>query len=57
MEPVDYARFAQRCYTDTPTVGYPDSASRMRVYGDVHCFRGTDNILAWLHDAECTPVN
>lgn len=57
MKPVDYARLAQRCYTDAPTVGDVDSASRMHVYGDVHCFRGSDNVLAWLHDANCTPVN
>lgn len=57
MNPVDYARLAQRCYTDTPTVGDVDSASRMHVYGDVHCFRGSDDILAWLHDASCLPVN
>lgn len=57
MNPIDYARLAQRCYADTPTVGYPDSASRMRVYGNVHCFRGSDDILAWLHDVDCAPVN
>jgi len=57
MNPVDYARLAQRCYTDSPTVGEPDSASRMHVYGDVHCFRGSDNVMAFLHDADFRPVN
>lgn len=50
MNPVDYALLAKRAYTDAPTVGQPDSASRMHVYGDVHCFRGSDDIAAWLHD-------
>lgn len=57
MGPVDYARLAQRCYTDPPTIGDADSASRLHVYGDVHCFRGTDDIMSWLHDANCAPVN
>ena len=57
MNPVDYARLAQRCYSDSPTVGEPDSASRMHVYGGVHCFRGSDNVMAFLHDADCRPVN
>lgn len=57
MNPVDYARLAQRCYTDAPTIGDPDSASRMHVYGDVHCFRGSDDVLAFLHDADCRPLN
>lgn len=57
MDPVDYARLAQRCYHDAPTIGDADSASRMHVYGDVHCFRGSDDVMAFLHDAECAPVN
>lgn len=53
MNPVDYALLAQRAYTDAPTLGQPDSASRMHVYGDVHCFRGSDDIASWLHDFDC----
>jgi hypothetical protein len=56
VNPVDYARLAQASYHDAPTIGDPDSASRMHVYGDVHCFRGSDDILAWLHDADCRPL-
>lgn len=56
MNPVDYARLAQRSYTDVPTIGDPDSASRMHVYDGVHVFRGSDDILAWLHDADCRPL-
>lgn len=55
--PVDYARLAQRAYTDVPTVGDVNSASRMHVYDGVHVFRGSDDILAWLHDADCRPLN
>lgn len=57
MQPVDYALLAQRAYTDTPTVGQADSASRMHVYGDVHCFRGTDDALSVLDDADCVPTH
>src|SRR6185312_10303594 len=39
--------------TDEPTIGNPSSASRMHVYGDVHCFRGSDDLLSFLHDADC----
>lgn len=56
MEAVDYARLSQRAYTDVPTVGDVNSASRMHVYGDVHCFRGSDDVLAFLHDADCRPL-
>lgn len=56
MMPVDYARLAQASYHDAPTIGDPDSASRMHVYGGVHCFRGSDDILAWRHDADCRPL-
>ena len=52
VNPVDYAILAQRAYSDAPTVGKVDSASRMRVYGDVHAWRGSDDIEAWLHDLE-----
>jgi len=57
MQPVDYARLSQRAYTDIPTIGEVTSASRMHVYDGVHCFRGSDDILAWLHDADCRPLN
>ena len=56
MNPVDYARLAAQSYHDAPTVGEVDSASRMHVYGDVHCFRGSDDVLAFLHDADCRPL-
>lgn len=57
MNPVDYALLAKRAYTDAPTVGKPDSASRMHVYstlhGDVHVFRGSDDIDSFIADADC----
>jgi triacylglycerol lipase len=56
VTPLDYARLSARAYTDTPTIGQPDSASRMCVYDDVHAFRGSDDILSWLTDADCVPV-
>ena len=57
MNPVDYALLAQRAYTDAPTVGQADSASRMHVYGDVHCFRGTDDFDSLLHDLDVVLVD
>lgn len=57
MKPVDYARLAQRCYSDSPTIGEANSASRMHVYGSVHCFRGSDDVLAFLHDVDCRTLN
>src|SRR5690242_11583546 len=56
MMPVDYARLAARCYHDAPTVGDPDSASRMHVYDGVHCFRGSDDVMAFMRDADCRPL-
>ncbi|MGH8158380.1 MAG: lipase family protein [Rhodanobacter sp.] len=50
MNPVDYALLAQRAYTDAPTIGAVNSASRMRVYGDVHVFRGSDDVASWVSD-------
>lgn len=50
MNPVDYALLAKRAYSDAPTVGLADSASRMHVYGDVHVFRGSDDLDSWVHD-------
>ena len=46
------AILAQRVYSDAPTIGDANSASRMHVYGDVHAFRGTDNLAALLADAD-----
>lgn len=57
MNPVDYARFAERSYSDAPTVGQADSASRMHVYGDVHVFRGTDDVASWVHDFDVALVD
>jgi triacylglycerol lipase len=56
MNPVDYAILARRAYTDSPTVGKADSASRMHVYGDVHVFRGSDDVDSWLHDFDIALV-
>jgi len=56
VSPIDYALLAQRAYTDAPTIGKPDSASRMHVYGDVHVFRGTDDFSAWLADLNCDVI-
>lgn len=56
MKPLDYAKLCQRCYTDPPTIGAPGSASRMRVYGGVHCFRGSDDVESWLHDFDISTV-
>lgn len=52
MTPVDAALLAQRAYIDAPTVGDAASASRMRVYGNVHAFRGTDDVHALLADID-----
>ena len=58
MMPVDYARLAQRAYTDVPTIGDVNSASRMHVYGesDFHCFVGSNNIMSFIYDANCRPL-
>jgi len=56
VNPVDYALLAKCAYTDAPTVGKADSASRMHVYGDVHVFRGTDDFAAWLADLNCDVI-
>ena len=57
MNLIDYALLSKRAYADAPTIGEANSASRMHVYGDVHVFRGSDDIMAWLSDADCAPVN
>lgn len=56
MKPVDYALLAKRSYTDAPTVGRADSASRMHVYGDVHVFRGSDDLASFIADADCDTI-
>jgi triacylglycerol lipase len=52
--PLDYAILARRAYTDSPTIGRVDGASRMHIYGapsgDVHVFRGSDDLESWAHD-------
>jgi hypothetical protein len=57
MNPIDYALLTQRSYTDAPTIGRADSASRMHVYGDVHVFRGTDDFHAGIADLHCDAVD
>lgn len=57
MNPVDYAILAKRTYTDAPTIGVADSASRMHVYDDVHVFRGSDDADSWLHDCDVATVS
>jgi hypothetical protein len=57
VNPLDYALLAKRAYTDAPTVGKADSASRMCVYGDVHAFRGTDDLSSVIADADCALVH
>ena len=56
MKPVDYAILAERSYHDAPTAGKADSASRMHVYGDVHVFRGSDDLASFLADADCDTI-
>jgi len=58
--PVDYAKLAERAYSDAPTIGNPSSASRMHVYQmvtatgteTVHVFRGTDDLRSLLADGD-----
>lgn len=57
MNPVDYALLAKRAYTDAPTVGRADSASRMHVYDGVHVFRGSDDAKSWLADIDVATVD
>jgi len=60
VQPVDYARLAQRAYADAPTVGQSVSASRMHAYAIpdttdvVHVFRGTDDFQSLLADGDIT---
>lgn len=57
MNPVDYALLSKQAYLDAPTIGDPASASRMHVYGNVHVFRGSDDIDSWLHDLDIELVD
>ncbi|OOG61435.1 hypothetical protein B0E46_15775 [Rhodanobacter sp. B04] len=57
MKPVDFALLSARAYTDAPTIGQPDSASRMHLYGNVHVFRGSDDIDSWLHNFDIELVD
>ena len=57
MKPVDYALLAKRSYADAPTVGRADSASRLHVYGDIHVFRGSDDISSWRADLDVSTVD
>jgi hypothetical protein len=57
MQPVDFARLAQRAYTDAPTVGLAGSASRMHVYDGVHVFRGTDNFGSLVADGDISVID
>lgn len=57
MTPYDFALLAKRAYTDAPTVGAADSASRMHVYDDVHVFRGSDDTASWMADFNVATVD
>ena len=61
MRALDFARLAQAVYSDPPTIGDPDSASRMHVYevqGEiVHVFRGTDDFASIAADADIATVD
>jgi predicted lipase len=62
MKPVDFAMLAKRAYSDTPTIGLVNSASRMHGYfvagvGNVHVFRGSDDIASWMADFDVATVD
>lgn len=57
MSPVEFALLSKRAYTDAPTIGEASGASRMHAYGDVHAFRGTDDLTSMLADANFCTVN
>lgn len=57
MNPVDFAILAKRAYTDAPTIGQADSASRMHVYGLAHVFRGSDDAASWRHDFSIATID
>ena len=54
MTPADYATLAKRAYSDAPTIGLVNSASRMHVYSGVHVFRGTDDAMSAFADIDIT---
>lgn len=54
MNALAYAKLAELVYTDAPTIGAVDSASRMHIYGGVHVYRGTDDIMSALTDIDIT---
>ena len=60
LTPHAAALLAGQSYSDLPTIGDPDSASRMHVYatdaGPVHVFRGTDDVMAAIADADCRTI-
>lgn len=57
MHPRDFALLAKRAYTDAPTVGKVDSASRMHVYDGVHVFRGSDDVSSWMADFDAATTD
>jgi hypothetical protein len=57
VTPLDYARLAQRAYTDAPTIGRPDSASRMHNYDGVHVFRGSDDVASWVSNFHVATID
>jgi len=57
VTPLDAAILARSAYLDAPTVGDAASASRMRVYGNVHAFRGTDDLHSLLADVNFGTTN
>jgi hypothetical protein len=57
MTPYDYAILCKRAYTDAPTIGKANSASRMHVYDGVHVFRGSDDTASWVADFDCSTVD
>lgn len=53
MNRLEAALLAQQCYTDTPTIGLENTASRAVVYpGNVIAIPGSNNIACWLADLD-----
>ena len=56
MSPYDWCSYASEAYDVSPDVGKADSASRaiIRTLDDVTvvAFRGSDDILSWIHDID-----
>jgi triacylglycerol lipase len=61
MTPRDYALLAQEAYTAAPDIGVADSASRIilrdTAVGQVVTYRGSDDAMSFIHDADATPVS